>query len=1179
LTGATSSGGAIALTAGTVVTLEKGITTVTYVVTDGAGLTDTDSFTIEVRDNQAPTPFCNSYNLETGSLSDDVNDNCSFEIATGDTSYDPTVTDNCNPNPTKTIVSVTPITFGLGTYTAGPSSSSLAGASFEVDSDEGYEQFRVIWEFSDGDSNSPNSQCASFLFVFDGESPEIECQDDNALVAGNQVLRNTSDDGFGVCGYVVSGAEFDPVSTDDNCSVNAVWNSWNGTATLDGEFFSTGSTFVTWNVSDEWGNTSSCSIEIIISDDEEPVFTCFPNIVVPLPSSTTYTLDAATVFQNSPVDNCPGSMTVVIQRMDMATPQPPVFDCSDATNMPIPVQVMVTDIAGNTQTCNTSVTIQENVAPIAKCQNVTIQLDASGIATLNPASLDDGSTDACGGTLSFSASQTSFDCTDLGPNTITLTVTDESGNSATCMSTVTVEDNVDPVALCSPYTAFLDATGVVVITTGDVDGGSSDNAESCFPVTLGISGTQMGTPLPMMSLTCGQVGDVDVWLTVTDGQGLTDQCLTTVTVVDNTPPMASCLSPTVRLDASGEVVVTAASLDGGSTDNCGGALSFNIGGQSSVTLDCNNIGLNNIELTVVDVNGQSSTCTAVVEVLPENDVELAIGMESGGAGQIIDVPVTITNGLDLRSISFTIQIADPSVAIIDGFTTPLTPISSNMIGNNTLAFAWSPVGGEVDFADGDVILTLQVELVGQNNEMSDVNILPGSNPTPLVISQGCGVIPYGTAVTATNGDVFIDPNTSSTIGGTIASEDGEPQENVLVTMTGDENGTMFTNAAGQYSFVVPNGSNVTITPTSDATPIRGVDAVDLAFLVSEFISGGAIAAPYDLIAGNVIPDGIPGIQIADVSRVRGEIVSLTPTWMPQFNSFRYVSSDYSFSNANAPWAETFDEARTLVANADDSGLDFISVKMGDVNDSWIPFTSDDPDNRNDGATLMLQDVAVAQGETAQVRFTAKDFDKLIAFQSTFSFDNSAFDIIDATPIGLVNFEKEMISLQYADQGLATIIWYNHQAVSLEAETEIFEFTIQAKKDISTLEGLIDFSDAVVAPKVYDNQAEARSFDLEFEAFTVSTDNPIADKFDLFQNAPNPFVSTTNIAFTLPATQFASLSISDATGRVIWLQDGIFNKGLNQVTLTANDLAHSGVLFIKLESEGASKTKRMVLLNN
>jgi len=79
-------------------------------------------------------------------------------------------------------------------------------------------------------------------------------------------------------------------------------------------------------------------------------------------------------------------------------------------------------------------------------------------------------------TLTLAISPSSFDCTNIGANTVTLTVTDESGNSSTCTTTVTVADTVAPTATCAAdFTVQLDASGAATITTAQINNGSTDN--------------------------------------------------------------------------------------------------------------------------------------------------------------------------------------------------------------------------------------------------------------------------------------------------------------------------------------------------------------------------------------------------------------------------------------------------------------------------------------------------------------------------------------------------------------------------------------------------------------------------------------------------------------------------------------------------------------------------------
>jgi uncharacterized protein YrzB (UPF0473 family) len=246
------------------------------------------------------------------------------------------------------------------------------------------------------------------------------------------------------------------------------------------------------------------------------------------------------------------------------------------------VTLTVTDANGNTSTCDATVTVEDNIAPTALCQDITVQLDATGNVTITAAQIDNGSSDNCGAvtlTINGGATQT-FDCTSVGAQTVTLTVTDANGNTSTCDATVTIEDNIAPTAICQDITVQLDATGNVTITAAQIDNGSSDN---CGAVTLTINGGADQT------FDCSSVGAQTVTLTVTDANGNTSTCDATVTVEDNVAPTALCQDITVQLDATGNVTITAAQIDNGSTDNCG-PVTLTIGGGATQTFDCSSVG-------------------------------------------------------------------------------------------------------------------------------------------------------------------------------------------------------------------------------------------------------------------------------------------------------------------------------------------------------------------------------------------------------------------------------------------------------------------------------------------------------------------------------------------------------------------------------------------------------------
>ena len=148
------------------------------------------------------------------------------------------------------------------------------------------------------------------------------------------------------------------------------------------------------------------------------------------------------------------------------------FTCEDTGSNT--VILTVTDNTGNIDTCMATVTVVDVTAPEAICQNITVELDDDGLAVITAADINNGSNDNCS-IASMSVSQESFDCSNLGENMVTLTVTDAAGLTDTCMATVTVVDVTAPEAICQNITIELDDDGLAVITATDINNGSNDN--------------------------------------------------------------------------------------------------------------------------------------------------------------------------------------------------------------------------------------------------------------------------------------------------------------------------------------------------------------------------------------------------------------------------------------------------------------------------------------------------------------------------------------------------------------------------------------------------------------------------------------------------------------------------------------------------------------------------------
>ena len=197
---------------------------------------------------------------------------------------------------------------------------------------------------------------------------------------------------------------------------------------------------------------------------------------------------------------------------------PNTFTCSNIGSNN--VTLTVTDNTGMISTCNAIVNVQDKTTPVMVCKNITVFLDQSGSATINPADVNNGSTDNCPGTLLLFLSRTSFSCSDLGAAVpVILTGTDASGNTASCTSNVTVLDTVSPTVNAKTFTLVLDTAGTGTLLPSDIDNGSFDN---CGSVTLSV--------LPN-TFKCSDHGTRSVTLTAVDSYGNSSSENVNITII------------------------------------------------------------------------------------------------------------------------------------------------------------------------------------------------------------------------------------------------------------------------------------------------------------------------------------------------------------------------------------------------------------------------------------------------------------------------------------------------------------------------------------------------------------------------------------------------------------------------------------------------------------------------
>ncbi len=266
----------------------------------------------------------------------------------------------------------------------------------------------------------------------------------------------------------------------------------------------------------------------------------------------------------------------------------------------------IQDYCGNIDSCTQVLISTDTIPPVANCNDLTVYLNDLGIYKLTSndiITITSGSSDNCTlpEDLTIQINYDEFTCEDIDEGAeLNIIVTDQAGNSDSCNAHITVLDTVPPVAICQNVTVYLDENGQSVITANMIDNGSSD---ICLPLDTMF--------LSKYKFDCNDVGDNPVTLTVVDRSGQVDSCAAIVTVIDTIPPVVNCVAPfTVQLDENAQYSLTVFDINADSYDECGIDTMY----LDIYDLNCDNIGVTPITLTVFDVNGNSSTCTTEITV-------------------------------------------------------------------------------------------------------------------------------------------------------------------------------------------------------------------------------------------------------------------------------------------------------------------------------------------------------------------------------------------------------------------------------------------------------------------------------------------------------------------------------------------------------------------------------------
>jgi uncharacterized repeat protein (TIGR01451 family) len=272
--------------------------------------------------------------------------------------------------------------------------------------------YTVHIEANDG-TNSASKDIT--LTVADQTAPQITCP--------ANITQNTD---AGICSATVNPGT---ATATDNCDTTpTIVGTRSDNQPLNASY-PKGTTTIHWTATDDAGNSSSCDQTVTVEDHESPTISCPANITKNNDPGTC----GAVVTYTTPVgqDNCPGATTA----QTAGLPSGSTFPVGTTTNT-----FEVTDSSGNKTSCSFTVTVNDVENPVITCPSSQVLEPTCPSGAIGNWTAPVGTDNCPGAVTTRTAGQAPGSTFAAGTTTtITYTVNDAHGNSASCSFTITVK--------------------------------------------------------------------------------------------------------------------------------------------------------------------------------------------------------------------------------------------------------------------------------------------------------------------------------------------------------------------------------------------------------------------------------------------------------------------------------------------------------------------------------------------------------------------------------------------------------------------------------------------------------------------------------------------------------------------------------------------------------------------
>jgi hypothetical protein len=338
-------------------------------------------------------------------------------------------------------------------------------------------------------------------------------------------------------------------------------------------------------------------------------------------------------------------------------------------------------------------------------------------------------------------------------------------------------------------------------------------------------------------------------------------------------------------------------------------------------------------------------------------------------------------------------------------------------------------------------------------------------------------------------------------------------------------------------------------------------------------------SPYKIIAADA--NSSNSVTTADLVALRQLVLLITPVLPSGTPSWRFIDAAFVFPNPQNPFVSVYPEFINvgLSPGGITMGLDFVAVKVGDVNGNANPCQTFLPggnelEERGVRIPVYVIPDSAKREEFVEIPFYIDSPQALAAWQIGLQFDREHLQLEEILPGDLDDLSLANFGMTEVETGKLRALWYagNGQPVPFEGGRKLFTLRFKALQDVEDLSRFMTFDNESLQALAFENDGAEHGLEIKFGM----PPNPVSlisepEGAMSVSVSPNPF--RRELRFTVSVQEAGPLQIAlfDAAGRQVSLWKGQAQAGENVVTLQPTETWGNGIFTWQVSAYGELKS--------